>query len=146
MFIPSNPIYLLLFAHTAQVIVNGAADGVGASKRDLDSILKKGMAHPSGVNVTVDFKTVTVSGPAGQSATVLVMHYDPELRYVDVKAGELKDHRLPHQNVVRQIVRIGSWEGGQQSFEIPKAESWGWKSAVIVQAGPGGRLLGAARV
>ena len=129
-----------------QVIVNGVSDGVGASKRDLDSIMKKGMAHPSGVNVTVDFKTVTVSGPAGQSATVIVVHYDPEVKKVKVTAGELADHTLPHQNVVKQLVRIGTWEGGQQSFEIPKAESWGWKSAVLVQAGPGGRLLGAARV
>ena len=108
--------------------------------------MKKGMAHPSGVNVTVDFKTVTVSGPAGASATVIVVHYDPETRYVAPKSGELKDHTLQHQNVVKQLVRIGTWEGGQQSFEIPKAESWGWKSAVIVQAGPGGRVLGAAKV
>ena len=108
--------------------------------------MKKGMAHPSGVNVTVDFKTVTVSGPAGQSATVIVIHYDPELKEVYIKNGENALHTLPHQNVVKQVLRIGSWEGGQQAFEIPKAESWGWKSAVIVQSGPGGRILGAARV
>jgi hypothetical protein len=52
-----------------------------------------------------------------------------------------------HRDIVRQLIRIGSWSGRPQTIALPSAASIeGLKSAVLIQAGPGGSILAAAKI
>ncbi|GAM87598.1 hypothetical protein ANO11243_056250 [Dothideomycetidae sp. 11243] len=58
-------------AYTPQVIVNGRADGVGATPQDLSNIVVQGTSNsPTGVNIAInpDFGIVKVTGPKGTVA------------------------------------------------------------------------------
>jgi hypothetical protein len=46
---------------------------------------------------------------------------------------------------VKELVKLGSWNGGAESFAIPRATHDRLRDAIIVQDGPGGPVLAAAR-
>jgi len=50
---------------------------------------------------------------------------------------------LAHDIGVREFVRLGHWDGAAHSFEIAAADA-GLRTAVLVQAPGGGRILTAA--
>jgi hypothetical protein len=52
---------------------------------------------------------------------------------------------LPHRNIVREFIRIGLWSGGNAHFALPAATRPGLATAVVVQSGPGGAIIAAAR-
>ena len=47
--------------------------------------------------------------------------------------------------MVRQIARLGTWRGRPQAYRLPAAPDDGLKTAVIVQAPKGGRVIGVAQ-
>jgi hypothetical protein len=46
--------------------------------------------------------------------------------------------------VVRELKRLGPWRGKPVAFRLPAAADEGLKTVVLVQAGRGGRVIGAA--
>ena len=44
----------------------------------------------------------------------------------------------------RELIRLGDWSGGARSFPVPVAPA-GLRTAFLVQAGPGGPILAAAK-
>ena len=89
---------------------------------------------------------VAVAGAENGHGIVTVVRYDPEHYEVRISHGENGGRTLPHSHVVKDIKKIGNWTGGSQPFELPHTEDDGLKVAVLVQAGLGGRVLGAARI
>ncbi|MEW9835817.1 DUF1223 domain-containing protein [Mesorhizobium marinum] len=69
--------------------------------------------------------------------------YEPDVIEVAVKRGENTGRTLPHANVVRELFRVGTWNGAAAEFPRPKAAS-GLKTAVLVQEPDGGPILSAA--
>jgi hypothetical protein len=157
--------------YTPQVIVNGRVDGVGSRKGELDKLIQAGTQIPFSVDISVrrdedsSRRVVTVTantdapdsdGSTSIEALVLVVRYDPGLHQVDIPRGENSGRTLPHQNVVRNVTQIGTWQPRApettQTFEFdvngggdgPDAERF--EAAVLVQSGPGGPIIGAARV
>jgi hypothetical protein len=61
-----------------------------------------------------------------------------------VRAGDNRGETVVQRNVVRQIVRLGTWRGRPRAYRIP-AGAEGLKSAVIVQAPRGGRVIAVAQ-
>ena len=59
--------------------------------------------------------------------------------------GENGGITLPHKNVVKQLVPLGTWSGAPASFVLPKSNQAGLREAVLVQKGPGGVIVAAAR-
>ena len=53
--------------------------------------------------------------------------------------------RAAHKNVVRQMARLGRWDGGTHTYTLPAPSRPGLKTAVLVQSGPGGPIVAAAR-
>jgi hypothetical protein len=47
--------------------------------------------------------------------------------------------------VVRELVRLGAWSGKPADFALPPAHDPVLRTAVLVQAGPGGAIVAAAR-
>ena len=71
------------------------------------------------------------------------MRYDPRSIAVPVKAGENSGRTLPHRNIVRELVKLGRWSGGADSFLLPQPTRPGLATAALVQIGTGGPIIAA---
>jgi hypothetical protein len=132
---------------TPQVVVNGRTDVVGIQKAEILNAVVRADRGDSGPAVTVAAGRVTVTG-AGPSrpAAVWLVRYDPNIVQVPIRRGENGGLTLPHKNVVRSLTRLGDWAGPAKTYALPAPAAGGLKSAILVQAGPGGPILAAARI
>lgn len=89
-------------------------------------------------------KLAAARAPAG-GADILIVRYDPRTIEVVIRAGENGGRTIPHRDIVRQLVRIGHWDGSAQALKLPPGVP-GLKSAVLVQAGSGGPILSAVKI
>jgi hypothetical protein len=132
---------------TPQVIVNGGAKINGGDAQELDRVVAQEGSPKGGPLVNAKGGAVTVAaGTAAQPATVWLLRYDPNLLWVSIRAGENEGRKLPHRNVVRELVALGEWTGAAASFKLPAAKEAGLSSAVLVQAGKGGPIISARRI
>ena len=132
---------------TPQVVINGRADVVGVRGGEIEAALARADRGASGPTVAFAAGRVSIAGPApGRPADVWLVRYDPNIVQVAIGRGENGGRTLPHKNVVHSLTRIGQWSGAARSFELPPAQAPGWKSAILVQAGPGGPILAAAKL
>lgn len=129
---------------TPQVWINGRATIVGSDPRQLAAAI----AASRGAGPTLDFSgdgvRVGAGGNPGGGAELWVARYDPRTLQVPIRAGENSGRKLPHKNVVRQLVRVGHWDGSAKSFPLPPSQP-GLATAVFLQAGKGGPVLAAAK-
>ena len=130
---------------TPQVVVNGRLDTVGQSVGDIDQALRRAVLPAGGPQVTLTAASAMLAGAAPKhAADVWLVRYDPNVVQVPIKRGENGGKTLPHKNVVKELTRLGDWTGGPKSFPVPAAPA-GLKTAVLLQAGPGGPILAAAK-
>ena len=129
---------------TPEVVVNGRADVVGSDRDELERLIRRADRGDGGPRVAIAGGQVTVSG-AGAHAVVLLVRYDPRILDVPIRRGENGGLTLPHRNVVREVVRLGDWDGGARTYALPASARPGLKTAILVQGGPGGPILAAAR-
>ena len=95
--------------------------------------------------MTLRAASASVSGAAPKhAADVWLVRYDPNIVQVPIKRGENTGKTLPHKNVVRELTRLGDWNGGQRSYAVPAGPA-GLKTAILVQSGTGGPILAAAK-
>ena len=131
---------------TPQVVINGRADVVGVRPGEIERALVQADRGDGGPDIRVAGGRVTVSGvPPVGGAQVWVAFYDPNLVQVPIARGENGGRTLPHRNVVRDLVRLGDWSDGVRGWTLPAASAGGLKAAILVQRGPGGPILAAAR-
>ena len=135
---------------TPEVVVNGRSDVVGNERDQLEALIRGGDRGTGGPIVTIAGDRVTVSEQLQAARPrvaimVLLVRYDPRIIQVPIRRGENEGRTLPHRNVVRQLVALGKWTGGSQIFPLPLSRQPGLDMAVLLQAGPGGRILAAAR-
>lgn len=131
---------------TPQLIVNGRAAVLGSYKAEVEKAIAAHARGTGGPVVTVDGAKVSIAAaPASKPATVWLVGYDPRTVQVPIRAGENNGRTLPHRNVVRQLVSLGSWNGKAASFTAPATPA-GLKRAVLVQAGSGGEIVAAVRL
>lgn len=128
---------------TPEVVVNGRADVVGADRSELEGLIKRegGVAGP---DLSIGNGVVSVGAGSGE-AEVWLVRYDPRIVQVPVSRGENSGRTLPHKNVVKELVKLGDWSGKAVAYGVPQAENPRLRDAVLVQAGPGGVILAAAR-
>jgi hypothetical protein len=131
---------------TPEVVVNGRHDVVGSDRGALERALRDGSADQPATAVAVSGGRVTVSaGKSAAPADVWLVRYDPRVVQVAIKRGENGGRTLPHKNIVRQLVRLGSWTGTEASFTLPAPSLPGLNTAVLVQQARGGPIIAAAR-
>jgi hypothetical protein len=130
---------------TPQVMVNGRLDTVGQSVGEIDMALRRAPLGAGGPTLSLTAASVAIAGPAPKrAADVWLVRYDPNVVQVPVKRGENTGKTLPHKNVVKELTRLGDWTGGAKSFAVPASPA-GMKTAILVQSGPGGPILAAAK-
>ena len=131
--------------YTPQVVINGAKALVGANR---GSLIKAIAAAPGlhGPAIARDGNAVTIGAGTGGPATVLVVTYDPRERRVPVKAGENTGRTLPHRNIVTDLREASVWTGKPLRVVLPAPKDPQLRTAVLLQKGAGGPLLGAAKL
>ena len=131
---------------TPQVIVNGGPTVVGSNRAQLDRLIaEQGPAH-GGPALTATGDRVHVAAGHGPASTVWLVRYDPQVRAVPIAAGENGGRTLPHRDIVRQLVRLGSWSGGAVDFRVPASAEPNLAAAVLVQQGSGGPITAARKL
>ena len=128
---------------TPQVVVNGRRDLVGGDARELAAAI----ATTPKPRVPVTLSAASVSVGDGLApiapADVWLVRYDPRTINVAIKAGENNGKTLAHRDVVKDMVRIGHWNGKAASYVIPAGGDPALKTAILVQP-PGGPIVAAA--
>ena len=131
---------------TPQVIVNGNTAIVGSNRQQLDATIARAGEPRGGPGLSADGAILHIgAGHATGPAAVWLVRYDPRTLDVPIRAGENGGRTLPHRDVVRDLVRLGDWDGAAASFHLPAAPA-GLASAVLVQQGTGGPITAALKL
>ena len=132
---------------TPQIVIDGKSQVTGAETKGVEALIKSaGRARADGPKMRLVRRTRLVIGsgrrPPG-GADVWLVRYDPAVRQVTVKRGENRGQTIRERNVVRELVRLGAWSGREKTFPIPAdgPDTAGLKTAVLLQAAKGGRIL-----
>ena len=132
---------------TPQVVINGRTDVVGVRPGEIEEAMARADRGAAGPRIDIVGGRVTIAGPAPATpAQVWLVRYDPNVVQVPIRRGENGGRTLPHKNVVRSLTRLGDWSGATKGYALPMADASGLKTAILIQAGPGGAILAAARV
>jgi hypothetical protein len=132
---------------TPEVVVNGRQDGVGADPGDFAHLLAAGAGGEAGPAIKLTDVAASIAAgpkPAAQ-ADVWLVRYDPRTLQVPISAGENNGKTLPHRNIVKQLTRLGAWNGAAEALRLPPPGEPQLVSVVLVQAPHGGPILAAAR-
>lgn len=125
---------------TPEVVVDGRADVVGVEKGEIEALMAKlGRAAP-GPDVRIEAGKAMIGAGAANAANVWLVRYDPRVLQVPIGRGENAGVTLPHKNVVRELVKLGDWNGKAESFALPAATHPGLNQAILVQSR--GAILG----
>jgi hypothetical protein len=129
---------------TPQVVINGRKDVVG---NNLAEIEKTATPLPPGpaLQLTGDSVAIAAGPRLARPAAVWLVRYDPNTVQVPIKRGENTGKTLPHRNVVRELTKLGAFEGPALTLRLPPARTPNLKTAILVQSGPGGPILAAAK-
>jgi hypothetical protein len=132
---------------TPQMIVNGRGVLVGSRKAQVEAFIRRYGRKAPGPAIAARGDRIAVAGARlTRRANVWLVRYDPRAHAVPIRAGENGGRTLPHKNIVRSLHLVGKWSGGAAVFKAPPASSKLYRSAVLVQDGPGGAILAARRV
>lgn len=129
---------------TPEVVVNGKADIVGTNRTELESLVQREVAKDAPA-LFLDHSTLGIGAGTGP-AEVWLVRYDPHVVQVAISAGENDGRTLPHKDVVKQLIKLGSWSGEPEHFELPQSPDPGWASAVLVERGSGGAIIAAGKL
>lgn len=131
---------------TPQMIVNGRGVLIGHRRGEVETFLRRFGGASSGPLLSFAGGSVSISsGRPSKPANVWLIRYDPRTHQVPIRAGENGGRTLPHKNIVREIYLLGKWTGKPARFGLPRARG-PYRSAVLVQDGPGGAILSARRI
>ncbi len=130
--------------YTPQVVLNGRRDLVGGDRAQLNAAVARAHADVFSAQVSVDANTARVTGSIAPSAAadVWLVRYDPRTLEVPIRAGENNGRTLPHVHVVREVRRLGTWQGGAHDYALPRAREGGLRTAILVQRQNGGAIVG----
>lgn len=141
--------------YTPQMVIGGRQHAVGsdaaavaaaieAEQRHADAAPKLSLHH-SDDRVLV---SLGASDRKGINAIVWLVRYD-QRQAVPIERGENAGNNLVYHNVVRDMRPLGHWRGQAMQMDLSRAElAEGGRDgcAIIVQKGPVGPILAAARI
>lgn len=130
---------------TPQLIVDGRSAILGSRKNEVDAAIA-GHRRPAGApEIAVGSGNVVVGAGAGKAATVWLVTYDPRPLAVPIGAGENGGRTLVHRNIVKRLVKLGTWNGAAARFTVP-GQAAGVAQAILVQAGSGGPVIAGRKI
>jgi hypothetical protein len=131
--------------YTPQVILNGRHDLNGINSGELVEAISSAGRVPSQALSLVNDTLQIAAGRVPAPADVWLVRYDRRAILVPISAGENSGRTLPHRNIVREFVRLGTWTGAPVSFRVAPASDPNFATAVLVQMQNGGPIVAAAK-
>ncbi len=132
--------------YTPQVVVDGRAQASAVKGEAVETLVATALKTPGNPPdmLFIGSRRVAVgSGPSPRGgADVWLIRYDPRALEVTPRRGDNKGQVLVQRNIVREVVRIGSWRGKPTAYRLPSTTVEGLAMAVLVQAPKGGKILG----
>lgn len=135
--------------YTPQVVIDGRREVSGAEAPAVQTAVEEAAARrdfPPQVEFRETGDRVGVgsgAAPAG-GAEVWAVIYRPGPQTVTVAGGDNRGRAVRHVNVVRDLRRLGDWQGRPALFTLPRDRAAGESVAVLVQAKADRRILSAA--
>jgi hypothetical protein len=133
---------------TPQVVVDGVADGTGVGHSgEFQEIVGKAREYRKTLDWHVSLDTngteLRIDSDRAESEPydINVIVYDPSSEKIKVGKGPNKGQKIVHQNVVKDIIKVGEWQGGNIQVPLPNTDFGGFKAVAVVQAGPGGPII-----
>jgi hypothetical protein len=132
--------------YTPQVVLNGREDIVGNDRTALDAAIRRAAnaQFSASVSIVDNAAEIWPMHATAVAADVWLVRYDPRTLNVPIRAGENNGRTLPHTHVVREVRRLGAWDGAAQTYRLPAPTQPGLRVAVLVQGRDGGPIIGAA--
>ena len=137
--------------YTPQMVIDGRLDVVGSHRSGVEAAIGKATAQRKlalEITATAGHARVVVpAGKADERGEVLLVVFDSR-RETPVKRGENAGRTLVEHNIVRDVLRLGTWTGEAATFEIELGPTMADHDgcAVLVQAAGQGTILGAALI
>jgi len=135
--------------YTPEVVVDGRLEAAGVDPDAIGKLIKtadRADRDPPQLTLTATRLAVgTARAPKG-GADVWLVRYDPNDQKVLVKKGENRGRTMVEHNVVHELTKLGTWSGRPKLYHLPKADSDGLQTVVIVQGAHGGRVLAARKL
>jgi hypothetical protein len=133
--------------YTPQMVINGRVDTVGGRLSEISRLSRSVPIGNTGPTIATTPTSITLSASSQVTpASIWLVRYDPRVIQVPVQRGENTGKTLPHTNVVRELVRLGTYQGQQVSLRLPPQSSAILKSAILVQRGNGGAIIAARKL
>jgi hypothetical protein len=140
---------------TPNVIVDGIADGTGAGNGEVHDIVARARETRASMpwHIIVDTNEtelrVDSDGVDVGLFDICLVNYDPKVQVVKVGKGPNKGKKISHRNLVKDIIKIGEWTGGNLTIGMPDMSQMigtGLETVAIVQGAMGGPIVAAQKV
>src|ERR1700694_5885884 len=112
--------------YTPQVVVNGSAHVIGSDRAGIESAIAKKadgvMSVP--VSMTLSGKQINISvaasgeGPAAAHGEVWICSISKAVP-ISIGRGENSGREITYHNVVRNLLKVGDWDGSSGSWTVP---------------------------
>lgn len=132
---------------TPQMVINGDRQTVVDNNRQQLEAAITAAWRSDGARISLFDGQVSIGGAASaKPSTVWIVRYNPRVNDVPIRAGENGCRTLPHRNIVRQLEAVGIWSGRPANLTLPKNANAAHRTAVLMQTGKGGPIVGLARI
>jgi hypothetical protein len=132
---------------TPQFVVDGSSIVSGSDQTSLAAAIRGASSRQPGPPIAIGGGTIFIgAGKALRPATVWLVRYDPRQRLVSIDRGENSGRRLAHRNIVTGLRALGTWSGRPVRFTGPTYRDANQRSALLIQDGIGGKIIGAGRL
>ena len=135
--------------YTPQMVIDGQVNVVGSHGDEVADIITARQNLPSGPPITLSHRgddMAVAIAPSNVQANVLILPVSA-LEEVSVRRGENGGHKLRYHNVVRDVRRIGSYDGTAFAKTLTMVSMWmkdADRCAVLLQDPQSGAILSAA--
>ena len=134
--------------YTPQMVVDGKVQAAGADRQKVEALIREAQRSRAPAPAMRMMRRGRLQIGTGRAprggADVWLVRYSPGVQEVAVKRGENRGQVLSQRNVVRELVKVGRWAGKSRIYALPPAsgDDQALKTAILVQAADGGRIVG----
>ncbi|MEZ0226935.1 MAG: DUF1223 domain-containing protein [Alphaproteobacteria bacterium] len=110
--------------YTPQMIIDGKLQDAGNRRGGVNALIDQAKSlRPGRIKVSPQISpageaAVSVEGPGQSKPVRVIMALVQKEIATDIRAGENKGDKQVSHNVVKEMLFIGTWDGGKQSYKI----------------------------
>jgi hypothetical protein len=110
--------------YTPQMVFNGATHAVGSNNSEVSDAIAKAASQSIALQIKATAKDITIDLPKAASngeATLWLMAIAPQIS-VKIERGENSGSTIVYHNVVRRLVKAGTWNGEAAKISMAKTD------------------------